>query len=312
VASTAPGPQSVAEVAVVHLVRRNNGIEPFERFLASYREHPAGVPHDLVLIFKGFRPLRGTEAHDRILRGLPHRRMFVADFGFDLRPYFKAVRHLDYRYFCFLNSFSRVLADDWLRKLYQQAVEPGVGLVGATGSYQSFTSTSAEREQALAGLPIGARLRWRLGHIIGDRRPRMVAQRAAAWMLGSIRVWSPERHFPLFPNYHVRTNAFMASRQTLARVRLGPIWSKLSAFMFESGRNSLTNQVTRMGLRPLVVSRDGRAFEKERWHTVDVFRQGRQKDLLIADNQTDAYETAGVEERSSLSRQAWGAFARPL
>jgi len=34
----------MTEVGVVHLVRRKNGIAPFARFLASYREHPAGVP----------------------------------------------------------------------------------------------------------------------------------------------------------------------------------------------------------------------------------------------------------------------------
>jgi hypothetical protein len=301
----------VAEIAVVHLVRRKNGLGPFERFLASYREHRAGVPHDLVLIFKGFRPARGVEAYDRALGGTPHRRLFMADFGFDLRPYFKAIERLDYLCFCFLNSFSRILVDDWLAKLHRWLAAPGVGLVGATGSYQSFASASVERERALATLPVADRLRWRARHIASDPRPEMIVQRGAAWLLGMLGLWSPERYFPAFPNYHVRTNAFMASRQTLARVRLGPVWSKLSAFMFESGKDSLTSQVMRLGLRPLLVSRSGEAFEKEEWHMSNTFRQGRQQGLLVADNQTDAYEAGSIEERRVLSTLAWGQYARP-
>jgi len=75
----------VAEVGVVHLVRRKNGTAPFEQFLTSYRNYPAGVPHDLVLIFKGFPFRRGTQPYDHLLADVPHRRMYVADHGFDLR-----------------------------------------------------------------------------------------------------------------------------------------------------------------------------------------------------------------------------------
>ena len=86
---------------------------------------------------------------------------------------------------------------------------------------------------------------------------------------------------------------------------------KLSAFAFESGHNSLTNQILRLGLRPIVVTRTGEAFEKEEWHLSDTFRQAVQQNLLIADNQTNAYEKSGGGERVDLSRQAWGPFARP-
>ena len=109
----------------------------------------------------------------------------------------------------------------------------------------------------------------------------------------------------------VRTNAFMASRETLARVHIGPVFFKLSAFVFESGRDSLTNQLMRLGLRPVLVGRDGTGYEKEQWHVANIFRQGNQENLLIADNQTDLYAAAGAEDRVELSRLAWGAYSRP-
>jgi hypothetical protein len=300
----------VDDVAVVHLVRRANGLLPFERFLASYRKHPAGRQHELLVVYKGFAP--GDVAdHDRLLGALPHRRLFVPDRGFDLRAYFAAAAHFEHRHFCFLNSFSRILGDDWLAKLHDAAAAAGAGLAGATASYQSFATAHAERSRMLGALGMGERLRWRMRHVLSDPAPRMMTQRAAAWMLGGLGLWDPARHFAPFPNYHVRTNAFMISRETLRRIRIRPMPVKLAAHMFESGRSGLTRQVMALGLRPLLVTRDGEVLEKEKWHLADAFRQGRQGGLLVADNQTDAYEQAEAAERAELSRLAWGGHARP-
>jgi hypothetical protein len=301
----------MADIAVVHLVRRKNGLKPFERFLASYRQYPAGVSHDLVLIFKGFLPDLHTRAYDRMLVDVPHRRMYLADYGMDLRPYFKAVATVEHRYLCFLNSFSRILDADWLVKLHYWAAAKGVGVVGATASYQSFATNSFERDRMLQEMSRARRLHWRVAHVFKDVQKRIIVQRAAAWLLGATGLWDPARHFPSFPNYHVRTNAFMASRETLSRVRIGPLFLKLSAYIFESGHQSLTNQIVRLGLRPLVVGCDGVGYEKEHWHLANTFRQCSQENLLIADNQTDLYAMADAAGRAALSRLAWGPHARP-
>jgi hypothetical protein len=300
----------VPGIAVVHLVRRQNGLAPLERFLDSYRRHPAGLPHELVVVFKGF-PGSAGEGYERLLADLPLRRLFVPDRGFDLRAYFAAVAHFEHGYFCFLNSFSRILAADWLAKLHRAVAAEGVGLVAATGSYQSFASADAERADRLAAQGAAQRLHSRLRHVLADPAPRVVAQRAAAWMLGSLGLWDPARHFPPFPNHHLRTNAFMASRAMLRRLRTRPTPFKLAAYLFESGRDGLTRQVLGHGLRALLVARSGESFDKERWHEADCFRQGRQQDLLVADNQTDAYEQADAAGRAELSRLAWGPYARP-
>jgi len=301
----------MAEIAIVHLVRRSNGLAPLERFISSYRRYPAGREHDLIMIFKGFASGQVTPDYDHLLSGIPHHRLYLADYGFDLRPYFKAVESFDYKYFCFFNSFSRILAPEWLAKLHRWAATDGTGLVGATASYQSFSTDSAERQRKLGKLGIGERMKWRIRHIFKDPQPNLVVQRAAAWILGELGLWRPSRHFRPFPNYHIRTNAFMASGGTLKRVCLGSLRVKLSAYMFESGWNNMTDQITRMGLRPLVVDRDGNAYEREEWHRAETFWQGRQENLLVADNQTDAYAYADFSKRQELSRFAWGPHARP-
>lgn len=301
----------MADVAVVHLVRKANGIAPFERFVGTYRAHAAGCAHDLVLLFKGFPRGEPGQDYARVISGIAYQPLSLPDRGFDLLPYFAAARRFEYRYFCFLNSFSRIMASEWLAKLHRHATEADVGIVGATGSYQSFARTHEERASALRELAPAQRIRSRAAHIFSDPAPHMMLQRAGAWLLGALGAWKPARHFPPFPNYHVRTNAFMASRDTLLRVRLRPLLFKLAAFLLESGREGVTAQILRMGLRAVVVDRFGRAFEKEQWHLSNTFRQAQQEDLLVADNQTDAYALAEAARRALLSRAAWGEYARP-
>lgn len=273
----------MAEICVVHLVRRSNGPEPFERFLDSYKRHPAGAPHELAIVFKGFYFGRGTEDYISLLRDMPYRKMYVWDFGFDIGSYMQAVRTLDYSYFCFLNSYSVILCEDWLRKMSAQLSRRNVGLVGATGSCESAYSVNLQaHESAPPGDPLP-------GALIRPLRLKVL-----------------QACFDPFPNCHIRTNAFIVSREVIRAVRARPILTKLDALRFESGKDSLSRQVMRMGLQILVVGKDGQAYERDDWFGSNTFRSGDQGNLLVADNQTVGYQQGDPETRSFLSRCAWG------
>lgn len=255
-------------IGVVHLVRRRNGPAPLRRFVDSYRRHAAGAEHELILLYKGFGKEVPADCA-QALAGISHQRMLLPDRGFDLQPYFAAVSGFGHEYFCFLNSFSRILAPGWLAKLRAPLASRTVGLVGVTGSCES-----------LAALPVPKR-------------------------------WITQRYFPPFPNPHVRTNAFMAAREVLERVTLRPMLFKFFALACESGKEGLTAQVGRLGLEALVVDRHGAVFTRDQWHLSNTFRQSLQEDLLVSDNQTDAYACADAAGRARLSRLAWGERARP-
>ena len=280
----------------------------FERFLRSYREHPAGVAHQLVILFKGLGAGE-VDDHERLLADLPHRREFIPDTGFDLNAYFDAARRLDYEYFCFLNSYSRILGGDWLAKLHRAVTREGVGLVAASGSWQSVAGGYAGQ-----GGPGGAEQPpgqlAKVKDALLDRRPGMLRQRARALALRLTGALKPGRNFAPFPNYHIRTNAFMGARSTLLRIRVGTMRTKFSAHKFESGIGGLTNQVLRLGQGVLVVGRDGQAYEPQRWPASRTFWQGRQENLLVADNQTDAYLSADARTAAKLSFSAWGRLSR--
>ena len=84
------GELDVSDICVAHLVRKKNGLEPFRHFLTSYLELPAGVDHDLLILYKGFYRKSDIAPYEQLLNNIPHSCLMFADFGFDLRPYFVA------------------------------------------------------------------------------------------------------------------------------------------------------------------------------------------------------------------------------
>jgi len=293
----------MSSIALVHLVRKNNAPRLLKQFIASYRQHSAGIEHELVILFKGFPANRDIPyPYTEILRDIPHRRLFVSDNGFDINAYFTAVRMLDHVYFCFLNSHSKITDDNWLAKLSHWIMQDGVGLVGATGSYLSIASGHVDRRS----LPFIRRILASAADVIENPKHSLMY-----WTLEKSGVWRPGEQFPHFPNYHLRTNAFMASLTTLKGIRTWPMRIKFSAYKFESGNDSLTRQVLSQGARVLVVGRDGAGYAPEDWHRSNTFWQSRQENLLVTDNQTGYYENEDPVARAKRSRLAWGHFARP-
>lgn len=268
----------LAEIAVAHLVRWNNSPEVLRRFVESYRRHRAGIDHELLIILKGFRDEVPPEISGA-LRDCPHATFRVPDDGFDIGAYFRAARQCDHRHFVFLNSYSRILCDDWLAKMARHVMRDDVGAVAATGSWQSSNALARRRQ-----------------------KQRSVVRR---WLFKLKEPFITE-HFAPFPNAHLRTNAFMASREVLSRIRVGPLRTKMDAFVFESGLNGFTAQVLAMSLRILVVGCDGRGYEIEEWPESRTFRNHDHGNLLVADNQTDLFEQASAAEREDLATRAWG------
>jgi hypothetical protein len=297
---------SVSEIGVVHLIRRRNGLKPFQRFMETYRAHPTGVEHDLLLVFKGFRSENQSKEYEPMLTGIPHRRLYVSDSGYDLGAYLKAARHFDYTYYCFLNSFSQIRCSNWLAYLYRALMIPGVGVAGATGSFESFSANSRWCDQKLKSLSVTGRVRFLAAHFASAPTLAQGFLRFSAWILRSLGIWNIARFFPGFPNPHIRTNAFMVSRQVLARLRAGPMWFKFATYMLESGYESVTNQILAGGLRPVIVDSKGAVYERAEWPCSKTFRHSNQENLMVNDNQTEAYANADPEYREELSCRAWG------
>lgn len=268
-------------IGLVHLVWAPLGPEPLRAFLRSYRAHPAGAEHELVFMLNGTHanggeqaaPLSREEALAE-LEGTEHRAIVLEQPLLDLAAYGRAAELLEHRRLCFLNSYSVILADGWLGHLARAAEQPAVGLVGASGSWES----------------------------------------QGEWMRGEPRNWTRQlsavlaarRDYPRFPNPHVRTTAFMLDRQTALELDLRRARDKRGAYLLESGWHGITRQILDSGRRAVVVGRDGRAYDVEEWPQSRTYRSGEQENLLIADNRTEDWRRAPRRVRRRLSRDAWG------
>jgi hypothetical protein len=305
-----------AELAVLHLVRKANGQGPLIRFLDSYRTHPAGAEHELVLLLKGFDSDAERTSYMALAADLTDRSIVVQDTGFDIGSYLTAVRDLRCARYCLLNSFSRVLVTDWLARLDAALAAPGVGLAGASGSWGSIGS--------YARFMIG--LGGPYARVFSDRRAtnRALASLEAARdplapehgrlrrYTTSARALVDQSHgFRSFPTPHVRTTGVIVGHDVLERLRIAAPERKVDAYRLESGAGSITAQVRALGLDAVVVGHPGRAYEDEEWPHSHTFWAGEQENLLIADKQTDTYERADSAVRAILSAFAWGQGAPP-
>jgi hypothetical protein len=249
----------------VYLVWGPLGTEPLQAFAQAYKQHPPGTGHRLVLLLNNVTQPAVREACHAVTRDVGAEMLELPEPRLDLAAYLEAAHRLEAASLCFLNSYSTPLADDWLATLAEPLRDEGVGLVGAFGSYESF-STNA---------PLIA-------------RPYRM------------------RQFPSFPNAHVRTNAFMLSRELMLSLRWSPIRTKLDTWKIESGRQSMTRQVWDRGLSTLVIGRDGSAYRPRELYESRTFRRGAQRNRLVDDNRTREFEEASPSRRRLLFELAWG------
>lgn len=109
-----------------------------------------------------------------------------------------------------------------------------------------------------------------------------------------------------FPNPNIRTTGFFVHRDSFLSLDPGPLAEKYDGNLFEAGPNSMTRQIIRAGKRPVVVGRDGKAFDIDDWPRSRTFRSGSQSNLLIADNRTQHYALSGRRKRERLAKLNYG------
>jgi hypothetical protein len=278
--------KELRRVCVIYLAWKPLGLEAFASFVTSYRAHRAGIAHDLLVIFKGFASDKERAPFSVILREIPHHSRQLPVSGLDITSYFDAARLVEHGQLCFLNSSSVILADDWLGKMVRHLSRPEVGVVGATGSYES---TLSAMRQSIAGA--------RYPRSIAGLRARQASRR---------RLADIEAHFDAFPNRHLRTNSFATARDTMLGLRFAGGQTKMDSLRFESGRQSMTRQILAQGLDVLVVGRDGYGYKPGEWYASRTFRSSDQENLLVADNRTRQYQEADAGTKVFLRKLAWG------
>ena len=327
----------MSDLAVVYLARPESGPHHIRAFATSYQSCEAGCDHDLVVCVKSRRP----DAEDVVASafgGIPHTVVRVPDdVGYDLHAYRDVARQIAHEWVCFCNTYTEIVASDWLKTL--RAGLDAFGLVGASGSFQSLASVDELHarahwiftypaafdaaftrryvcllgsESALSAPLHSLTARWR--RRVGDalkRRPSVrsligLAERTGwAGANADPSAWAGVS-FPPFPNPHVRTNVFLLARTTFldAAARLGS--SKLDCYVFESGHEGLSCHVLRSGQALGLAGRDGTLYRVPDWPRSGGFRSGDQGNLLATDNRTAESLTYDPLARELLDYLTWG------
>ena len=125
------------ELCLVHLVWAPLGADALGRFAESYRRHRAGAEHRLLVLLNGFRAGHDLAPWREHLQGVAHEELALERPMLDLGAYRHAAELVPARRYCFVNSHSVIQQDDWLGALDASLREPGVGIVGTGGSYES-------------------------------------------------------------------------------------------------------------------------------------------------------------------------------
>lgn len=212
------------------MVRRQNPPDAFKKFWKSYLEHPSGVDHDVIIVWKNFIGLD----HPNVSAEANVRHLVVSDHGCDIDVYFQVSKIFDYDAFVFLNSWSEINKDGWLKTMCD-AMGEAVGLVGA------FSSLESHRTNFVNGF-------WKVWREASLREKFLL-------LIYACYLWLRlEIHIPVHPNFHVRTNGFMISKKVLEQIRKPVIFDKIDAWKFESGDHSLTRQVRSRGYEVVSLS----------------------------------------------------------
>jgi hypothetical protein len=272
-------------LAVLFLWRgQDGGLDAGGKFLDSYRSFAPGCAHELVILLKGWNGIADSYRASETARTHSARVIELPDDGYDFGAYFRATRKVEHSFVCFLNTHSRIVAENWLGNLRQAAGCADVGAAGATGSWGTLTPRARGPGASLPGL--------------------------AVWPL---RLAAHIRRFPTFPNPHLRSNALLIARERFLAFAEEVVLParKSDAHFLESGRGSLSAFLRARGWRPVVVGADGCSFDPADWPASGTFRVPGQPNLMIADNQTRNYAAADRRMRRILEFAAWGETLTP-
>jgi len=221
------------------------------------------------------------------MSAVEHETVECPNYGYDVGSYFYAAARVTQPYLLFVNSFSVIQADFWLEKLRSAYGNDGVRLVGATGSFESMASTYLRK---------------------CFRQHHSVIEAVTSLAKGVTLGLALKILFPTFPNVHVRTNCFFVARKDFLAMKPVMMRTKLNAWLFEAGRNSMTRRLLKRGFRVAIVGIDGSSYEPDAWPQSGIFWQSRQENLLIQDNRTRAYQQGTPAFQSQRSMEAWNDF----
>ena len=255
-------------ISVVYLCRYSkNYYEKLKIFLESTSHFKSGIDYSLNIIFKNNKNI--PEEIKAISKIYNAKLYFFKDDGLDWGAYIRFAKENNSKLILFLNSNSKIIAENWLLYLARPFDQKEVKMTGATGSFSS-TRTMLLPLEFIFKSPIKY-IKYLFGFLYDFIRLRNL--------------------FDSFPSIHIRSNAFMIERLDFleyAKKNKFPN-SKLDVYMLENGKKSLSKYFLRNNYKIGVAGKDGVFYLPPNWKYSKTFKYSNQENLLISDNHTNYY-----------------------
>lgn len=209
--------------------------------------------------------------------------------GLDIDSYFEILDLINTKYVMFFNTTSVILVKNWLSLFINNfLINDNIGIIGATGSLASNLSITISKLKKI-------RLKFNNLREIGRLIIGIVKYRI---------------DFNLYPNFHIRTNAFMIETNLLKAYPNKTFKTKYNAHKFEHGKNSLTNFILNKGKLAYVVDKNMNLFDSSNINQSQNFWKGNQKDLIIDDKQTLIYQNSSQNNKIALENLIWHSYIK--
>ncbi len=217
-------------IAVIYLARGagDDCIGRIERFVRSYEQFPAGIDHSLYVVYKGFSGGAELARARTVFSAVEHRALETEDRSLDVGAYLDAAREIRDEQVCFFNTNSEVVCSAWLAKLSVNLNQPRVGLVGATGSFETLCDLDSvfpafpnvhvrsnafmlDRELFCSAFA-GAVIRDKMDTYLVESGPDSLTQRVLSYDLNVLIVGRNGRGYP--PRWWPTSDTFRQGAQT--------------------------------------------------------------------------------------------------
>lgn len=281
------------DISVIYLCYVPLGTSFLKCFIDSYKKHNSGKSHNLTILFNGVKEYNDLKQFIDILDNSEIiYDIKISPKKFDIDSYFYISKLVKTEFLCFLNTYSVIKSDNWLFKLHFPFEDSKIGVTGATGGY---------------------------GDKNHDEEFKLILKNFKNLDIFKLKkiIYYRFNYYPkILP--HIRTNAFLIKTKVFNNLKyynVRPFFlnfifklsqTKLKSLIFEHGNHSLTNQLLKIDLKPVIVDSKGNIFEIKDWTKSKTFWLYDQENLLITDNQTNKYEFADSNTKKNMQITAWG------
>ena len=263
---------------VVYLACKPLGIEYLKNFVKNYKYFDSGYDHDLIVCFKQFGNYKELDPWKKEI-SLKFIEFYDDNIqmDYDIGSYLRIAKNYPKRKILFLGTYTVPNKKNWLKIFVNHYSKKTI--IGSSGSWASLASQFLNLEYSQ--YTIFQQIRWGLFHLLKVK---------------------------LFPNPHIRTTGFFINSDDLLEVKVNKekLVKKIETNYFESGRNSLSNQLLKKGFRLIIVNSDNKSFDINEWNKSKTFCLNNQEKLIFLDNKTNQFLRASKNIKEKMTQSHWG------